>query len=498
MAVSFNTIPTDIRVPLFYAEVDNSQASYFSRQNKTLLIGQMLASGTGEEGKPVLVSRTDEARSLFGLGSMLARMHEIYRRNDDFGEVWCIPMHDDAASAKAFGMIEVNGQVTASGTLSLYIAAQVIRVGVSAGENGAAVAASLVTRINAETNLPVTATLDSGKVKVTARHAGTLGNDITLFLNYRGLMGGEETPLGLTVNITPMSGGTGAPDLGGVIAVLGDEEYDHIIQPYTDTASLDLFKEEMNDITGRWSWSRQIYGHVYSAKRGSLSELVAFGRLRNDQHATIAGMERQIPAPIWEFAAAYGARCARFLNDDPSRPTQTGELLGILAAPSENRFILTERQTLLSSGIATNFTGAGTVRIERSITTYQKNAWNQPDPSYLDIEPLFQLAYILRFLKQRITQKYGRHALANDGTRFGAGRAIVTPKVIKAELIAAYGELERNGLVENAEAFQANLIVERDTTNPNRLNVLYPPDLVNQLRIFALLAQFRLQYPEAA
>jgi hypothetical protein len=38
------------------------------------------------------------------------------------------------------------------------------------------------------------------------------------------------------------------------------------------------------------------------------------------------------------------------------------------------------------------------------------------------------------------------------------------------------------------------LLVERDPQNPNRLNVLYPPDLINQLRIFAVLAQFRLQY----
>jgi hypothetical protein len=36
--------------------------------------------------------------------------------------------------------------------------------------------------------------------------------------------------------------------------------------------------------------------------------------------------------------------------------------------------------------------------------------------------------------------------------------------------------------------------VERDVNDPNRVNVLYPPDLINQLRVFAVLAQFRLQY----
>ena len=55
-----------------------------------------------------------------------------------------------------------------------------------------------------------------------------------------------------------------------------------------------------------------------------------------------------------------------------------------------------------------------------------------------------------------------------------------------------------NGIVENADLFAQNLIVERDANNPNRLNVLFPPDLVNQLRVFAVLAQFRLQYPATA
>ena len=31
---------------------------------------------------------------------------------------------------------------------------------------------------------------------------------------------------------------------------------------------------EMNDTSGRWSYARQLYGHVYTAKIGTLSELV--------------------------------------------------------------------------------------------------------------------------------------------------------------------------------------------------------------------------------
>ncbi|ELI8163734.1 phage tail sheath C-terminal domain-containing protein, partial [Yersinia enterocolitica] len=70
------------------------------------------------------------------------------------------------------------------------------------------------------------------------------------------------------------------------------------------------------------------------------------------------------------------------------------------------------------------------------------------------------------------------------------------PNVIKGEMLSIYRQLERAGIVENFELFKQYLIVERNADNPNRLDVLFPPDYVNQLRVFALLNQFRLQYSE--
>ena len=93
-AVSFNYIPANVRVPLFYAEMDNSQAGYFSQNKRTLLIGQKLTAGTAPVNVAQLVSTTDQAKTLFGVGSMLARMHAKYRAQDPFGEVWCIAVAD--------------------------------------------------------------------------------------------------------------------------------------------------------------------------------------------------------------------------------------------------------------------------------------------------------------------------------------------------------------------------------------------------------------------
>ena len=145
-------------------------------------------------------------------------------------------------------------------------------------------------------------------------------------------------------------------------------------------------------------------------------------------------------------------------------------------------------------GIATtNYTG-GNQQIGRAITTYQKNKSGAPDNSYLDSETMHTSAYVINTLKTRITSKYGRHKLGDDGNKYGSGQPVATPKTIRAELISVYNKLVEMAICENVDKFAEALIVERDVNSPTRVNVLMPPDYVNQLRVFALLMQFRLQY----
>jgi len=492
MAVSFNSIPSDLKVPLFYAEVDNSQANTATSAMPRLIAGQVNDDAVAAEiGKLTLVPSLSLAKSIGGVGSMLAEMYDTWRAIDPAGEVWCLPVK--VTGTKATGKVTVTGTATAGGQINLYVAGQLVRATIANGATAAATATAIAAAVNAA-GLSVSAVAAAGEVTLTCRWAGLSGNDIQLQLNRQGRANGEITPAGLTVNITALAGGVGTPDLAAAIALLGDEPFEFLCGPWADATSLDAWKSLMNDSSGRWSWSRQLYGHVYTGVRGTLGELVALGDTRNDAHVTVYGFEKSCPDPVWRQVAAYAARQAVYISADPARPTQTGELNGITPAPAGERFMLTERQSLLSHGIATAFAQSGAQRIERAVTTYQKNEYGQTDNSYLDSETLHQSAYIIRSLKGRITSKYGRHKLANDGTRFGAGQAIVTPAVIRAELIAGYFILEQMGIAENSDAFAKYLVVERSTTDPTRVNVLYPPDLVNQLRVFALQYQFRLQY----
>lgn len=491
-------IPSTLRVPLFWAKVDGSQAGSGGGSYRTLLVGQRFAAGKVAAGVLTLISSADQAADAFGRGSMLHRMAVLYFQNDPIGEVWAIAVNDPAGSA-AVGNVTVTGTATKAGVLALYIGGQRLQIAVAKGDTAAAVHASILSYL-AEgpgfADLPVTGAAGAvSGVDLTARHVGALPTGIDLRANYRGAAGGEETPAGLSVAFTAMAGGAGVPDLASVITAMADKQFDFVVSPYTDSANLDLFRDEHDDSTGRWSYLRQLYGHLWTAYQGSQGQLATLGNGRNDPHATIFGTYG-VPNPVWEIAAAVAGRAAAGsggdgLRDDPARPCQTLPLTGILPPAEADEFTVSERNTLLYDGIATGYVSGGQLRIERLVTTYQTNAFGQPDEAFLDVQTLYTLAYILRALKGRITTKYPRHKLANDGTRFGPGQPIVTPSTIRGELVAQYAELEGAGLVEDAEGFGKNLIVERDQTDKNRLNVLYPPDLINQFRVMAVLAQFR-------
>lgn len=495
MSVSFNNIPANIRVPMFYAEVDNSQANSGSQTQRTLIIGQMTADGAGVANIPVISGGVGDAKAKGGPGSLLHLLAVAYNASDTFGEVWLLPLADDAQGLAAAGSVVVTAPPTESGVIYLYIAGQRITLSVTANDTAATIAAGLVAQINATTLLPVTAkvaTADTGTVEITAKNKGLAGNEIDLRLNYKGTADGESTPAGLGLTLTQLSGGAVNPALDDALANLGDEPFDFIVCPYNDTTSLDSVKSLLNDSTGRWSWANQVYGHCFAAKSGSFGALSTFGSTRNSQHESVIGVYDS-PTPAWLWAADYAGAAAVKLRADPGRPLQTVTLGYVLPPPHDSRFTLSERNTLLWDGISTfNVASDGTVALENVITTYQQNSFGEADDSYLEIETLFLLMYVLRTQKSVITSKFPRMKLGDDGGRYSPGSGVVTPKVIRAELVASYQEMEADGMVQDSEGFAEGLIVERDSTNVNRVNVLWPGRLINQFRALGLLAQFRL------
>ncbi|MGO4743081.1 phage tail sheath subtilisin-like domain-containing protein [Serratia quinivorans] len=495
MTVPFNRLPSNQRAPFFYAEFDNSMANTATAVQRTLLIGQMLPTATATPGIPQKVSSDSAVAGICGSGSMLHNMMTAYLANDISAELWILPLADGSTgTTAATGKLQVVTAAAATGVLSLYIAGVRVQLTVVSTDDKVAVAAAIAVLINGQSKLPVTAVVDvtaTDTVNLTAKNKGAHGNSIDIRLNYLEAAGGEETPQGMELKITPMASGAGAPELTDALGNLQDRAFDFIVNPYTDTVSLDAMKEFLSDATGRWSYAQQLYGHSFGALAGTYGSLSAAGEARNNQHETLLGIKGS-PTPAYLWAPALTGAIAPSLRNDPGRPTQTLTINGVLAPPLEDRFALTERNNLLYSGIST-FTVAddGSVQVEKTITTYQKNKFGDADDSYLNIETLFLLMFVTRFLRTQITSKFSRMKLANDGTRFAPGSAIVTPNVIRAELIAQYRTLEYNGYVQDSAAFAKTLLVERNSSNTKRIDVLWTGTLIDQLEIFALLNQWR-------
>ncbi|WP_240327237.1 phage tail sheath subtilisin-like domain-containing protein [Burkholderia sp. IDO3] len=456
-----------------------------------MLIGPM-TTGAATANIPLLSAGTGDANTQFGANSILALMAAQYRQNDQFGELWCLPIADAVGAVAATGSIAFTVAPTANGTISLYIADQLVSVPVTQGMTTAQIATAVAAAINLIPSMPATAAATTSTVTLTADNKGLVGNDIDIRFNKQGAAGGEVLPTGLAATITAMASGATNPTLTTALGNLLDMPFDFIACAFTDTTSMDAIKAFLNDSTGRWSWQQQVFGHAFYAYRGTWGSLTTFGTARNNQHETVMGFNDS-PTPSWQWAAAVAAVTAVSVRADPGIPMQTVALTGISAPPLQSRFNLSQRNTLLYDGVST-FTVAddGTVAIENLITTYQTNAFGQPDNSYLEIETMFLLAYVLRRLRTLVTSKYARVKLAADGTRFAPGSAIVTPKIIKADQIAEYRQMEYEGYVQGSDIFAQALIVEQNASNPNRVDVLWPGTLINQLRIFALLAQFRL------
>ncbi len=486
--ITFASIPTDVRTPGTYIEFDASRAiqGLPASPQKILVIGQRLATATVAALTPTLVVSDAQAVQAFGRGSQLAAMCVALRKANSYTETWAIGVADDGAGVAATHTITLTGPATAAGTLALMVAGVAVRVAVASGATATQVATAVAAAVTALPDLPVTAGSAAGVVTLTARNKGTAGNDIDVRVNY---YQGEQLPAGITCAIAAGVTGATNPGLAGVFAAIGDTAYQTMILPFTDTATLDAVDAELELRAGPM---KMIEGTAYAAYRGTVGAAAAAGSARNGKYVSILAMKAG-PTPTYQIAAAYAGVIAYHGAIDPARPFQTLPLPGVLAPAIADRFIQSEREQLLRDGMSTyTVDPGGRVLIERPITTYQLDSHGLDDIAYLDVNTPLTLFYLRAAVRSRIAQKFPRHKLANDQTNYAAGQAVVTPKIIRAELISLFRDLERAGLVENLDQFIGDLIVQRNEADPNRVDALIPPDIVNQFRVFAGRVEFRL------
>jgi phage tail sheath gpL-like len=481
-------VPNNVIVPFFGVDFDSSMAQSGSAalQITALIIGQKLAAGTVAATTATLVSSADEVAALTGNGSNLHSMARKWFKKNQFTTTYIMAL-DDAAGTASTQAVTISGTATAPGELDLYVNGDRYAVAVATGDTASTIGGAVAAAINADVYQTVTAAFTGTTLTLTSKNKGIAAGDISARFNF---YPGERTPAGITATIGAFTEGTVDPDIQGALDKIGGMWYQVMVGPYNDATNLGKLETYLEAAAGAMVMKDAVY---YCAKKDTRSNLITFGTdaSRNCKYVvTVAATSRQ--NTISQVAAAVAAATAQSVQEDPAVPLHRMTLVDIMPLAVTERWTLIERNQVAASGIATLSDENG-VQTEATVTMYLKNAAGAADISYQYQNTVFILQRLRYTLVQRFLSKYPRAKLADSADRIRSGQQVITVDIAKAECVSWFLEEEAAGQVENVKAFKEQLKVQRSQTNPNRLDFIIPPDLINQFIVGSATMQFRLQ-----
>jgi phage tail sheath gpL-like len=490
------SIPGNIVAPIFAFDV--TSGGQFENESRTILIGHASSAGSLAAGAIAPCNNEYDARALCGAGSMLESKFLTARRNAPAEEIWVGNIADSGTAE--IRTVTVTNVPAGGGQATILIAGEPVSVEIAPGASTSAVATSLAAAIAGYFNrfsrisLPFTASVAAAIVTLTARHKGiyAAGLDISV----PDVDGGNA----FTGNLTFATGtaGAGVPSIANVLAAMGDEPFDKILCPFSDATNLGYLKDFLSEVSGRWAFNRQIYGHAFVVKTDSTTDLTTYSLALDNWHiTTIPRFENGgFAEPDYVWLAGEVARIAPWLgsgsNGDVSR-NQTGLVVEGITPPRDRAYYMdyATRDAFLKAGLSTwTVSRGGDVQIDKIITHYQTGPGGAPDTTFRDIQRVFQLTYALRKFRAALAYEHSNKALADDNP--DNFEAITTPRAIRDTLYHTYASM--SGVLENAETALAGMSVVRDADNKNRVNVVVPMDFVNALDIFAGLAKVYSQF----
>src|SRR5688572_15135255 len=196
--VTFNQVPSSTLVPFVFVEIDSSRAQTGPavQEYRAAVIGQKRAAMPVAANVPLLATSADQVGQAFGVGSIIHGMAVAWFKANKATETWFVGVEDAGGAVAGTKTLTVTGPATAAGTLFLYVAGRQIRVAVASGDAQNAIASAINAAIAASAfanELPVTSSVATNVVTLTARNAGTQGNGIDVRFNFQT---GEAFPAG--------------------------------------------------------------------------------------------------------------------------------------------------------------------------------------------------------------------------------------------------------------------------------------------------------------
>lgn len=493
--VQFTEIPVDWRVPGTFVEVrpNYNSAGVFAYPTRVLLVGHQNNAGTTPVGTatanvPVRIFTPQQARATFGNGSMLSQMCRTFLAANPTTEMWAVAVPEPAGT-RATHTITFAGTPTAAGTMGFYFADQKVQIAAFTTDTATTLATRLAAAINAAPDLCVTATSAAGVVTVTARHIGGNATPYLYFFQINRELG-EATPPGLTVTFTGWSNITATdPDFTTLIGAIASDWYtDVAIGVNATTGNLASW---ITELTRRYTALGRLDMHAYAhADFNSYSGATSFGQGLNCPQLT-ASASRGAYSPPWVWAASAAAIASFQLTNDPARQLRGLVLPGVQGPGVSNRWIESERDGLLRSGISTFVVERdGSVAIDRMITTYQSTG-GVADTAWLDIMIPKTVSRIRFDWRTYVFLTYPRSKLADDGSVAAeTDPSIVTPRAMHNAWAARCRVYALAGWIQGETQTVKDSVFVRNRTDRNRLDARLKIQVIGNLMVFAGALEF--------
>ena len=470
-----------ILVPGVYPTVDTSQANTGNINIGAAKIIATKNAGTADD-KDYVINSLAEAKKLYSERSPLYHMIKNYFDNSN-----------RTVKARAVAKHGTSGArvitITKAGNVSDSEAgAQILNVGdwkvnynAVSGDTPLALLNKVRVAINLIRDLPFTAptnalTGNTPSLILTGSAESTEWNDLVVS-DENGLLNLADVP------------GRGTP-LYNIATTIGeDESHVFMVSDNSDT-TLTSVKTELDK---RWEPTVQLYGHCVGAYKGTLTDITTYLGTKTSEHISILTLPAETKAGSIQLASALGGVVSREMQVDVARPLNTLELRGVKATNGQD-FTIGARDTILVNGGSTGRkTAGGNIAIGRITTNHLDGLGS--DNTYTDITTPFSITYIILYFRSILSTTYGRAKLVDstDISKISNIPGAVTLSEIRLKITSLYNALIEQGIVQNKEFFVANVNVAKDPTDPTRVVISLPVDLVNGLHQLVVNVDVRLE-----
>lgn len=466
--IQFDTVRNDIRVPGRYIEFNTRTAvrGLPANPQKMLLIAPMLPTGRQPALAPVQLFSDADAANLFGEGSWAHYCVKQAFTNNPYLDLTIIGVNDaeQSIAAKASIAITIADPGANSGILTINIGGTECQLTVNNGDTNAEVYNRLANIIN-QVNTLATAEVVSDKIQLTAKNKGSIGNEITLSASFNT---DTSSASSVVLDIKPFEGGQLNPDISAALQRVAGKHYQIICNAFTDSLNAKKLSDHI-DLVSNAIEKRGCIGVM--GWRGTLSTGTTFANNINSGRITVAWYKNAVEGNAI-IAAGYAAVIAS--ETDPARPLNTLEIKGLSITSDASWPLFAEFNSALYNGLSPLHIVSNRVQIMRAVSTYVKNATGTDDPALLDITTIRTLDYVRDAINQRIALRFPREKLSER-----------TPLKVRSEILDVLNQCESAEILEQVMENKEKLIVQRNPSDPNRLDAVIPADVVNGLHVLA-------------